>query len=1095
MVRAGRSHPRPLSTLPYTNGASANLSRVGSSPAPHRSRSASRGDSDERLVAMARLLAHTDVKYRNRGLKRVEAFLSGVSRRRRDKQAEGVCEVNAAERKVASSPLPFSQYEKVWTTLYYAAWLSDKPLVQRELFVCLALLERILPTFAEKRKFFKAFFLVMKSNWDKLDCIRVNKFLLLEKIMVAELMHLSFQVAHRPHKFVYPMGRFLAERILLDERGGNGLAHQLGLYFLLEFREVRARVTASDASVASDQDATDSDDGDDASLTATGEQESSRDALFFAFFFPFFYAACFSQSPAMLRAIHTQVFLELTAEDLRPRLLFAALFALGSQSSVGGENRRMFYRTLDTLEARLDGGERPASLAAVAAASPSIRRLLAQVATLRASSHPVTASLGEGGVKRAQKEGSGRLEEAVAFDDGETSISFPLPTADMEEDCEVSAAFSARREEKRKRESGLGEKMPRERSDDALGLEEAGGDSLVSKRQKKAGAVKTRKQGKTVKDESHGCAALACSEEGFLDAFAPEICDGEQFVGKRKKFLGEASLAAGAALNVRAKKLRAGAFGATGAAGLCLVAAGDERPSAWPGGRERTRRVAGLTGKAGPVGLGGASRVGFLASVGDENDGRDLSCGLPSSMTGTRSPPSPRQSQEKAGKDRKERGADAPACGDRREAGEAQEGGAPSAGKVEGNGDGDEVGRDAKPPQGDVAGDSGRGDSTDGGEGGDWREREERGRGDEEGEEDEKSARKKEKKRRQSEKKRKKEERERRRKERRGLLPTALSAAPGSDQETGDNAPALRAQTKRSLKQARAAGLLSPEEAASPRTAERLVAGKRGSKTGFLVASGASRATERRRVVFDLRRNRVTAFNRLQPPSAVSPSASQADLLASSVRGSPSGSSLSSATSSASAKEASLASASASLSPPSHRGSKALSASGSRSGNQAGEAETREGECEESPVPAPPVLKSILKRPVGFCPALSEQPHWASSSDSVSAGSTPRAVNKTAKKTRAVLSKKASSAGHSGIALALPDGDFHSPSPTAEGLELPVFVASSEKKRNKVGEKRTVELEKKSKRGAEKKTVIALPSGTWDAVSLAQEAIEKREEQ
>ncbi|KEP67440.1 UNVERIFIED_CONTAM: nucleolar protein,nop52 protein [Hammondia hammondi] len=1093
MVRAGRPHPQPLSALPRTNGASASLSRMPASPAPHVSRAASRGDSEERLVAMARLLAHTDVKYRNRGLKRVEAFLSGVSRRRRAKQAEGGREVNAAERKAVSSPLPFSQYEKVWTTLYYAAWLSDKPLVQRELFVCLALLERILPTFAEKRKFFKAFFLVMKSNWDKLDCIRVNKFLLLEKIMVAELLHLSFQAAHRPQKFVYPMGRFLAERVLLDERGGNGFAHQLGLYFLLEFREVRVRVTTSDASVASDHDVTDSE-GEDASLAAAGEQENSGDALFFAFFFPFFYAACFSESPAMLRAIHTQVFLELTAEDLRPRLLFAALFALGSQPSVGGENRRMLFRTLDTLEARLDHEEQPASLAAVAAASPSIQRLLAQVAALRASSRPVAASLGEGGVKRTQKEGSGCLEEAVAFDDGATCISFPLPTADVGEDCEASAVVSARREEKRKRESELGEKKPRERSEDALGPEEAGGeDRLASKKQKKAGAVKSRKQGKTGKDESHGCAALDCSE-AFPDAFAPEICDGEQFVGKRKKFLGEASLAAGAALNVRAKKLRAAAFSATGAAGVCLLATGDESPPAWTGERERTRRVAGLTGKAGLLGLNGGSRGDFLASVSDEDDGRDSSCGLPSSMTGSRTPPSARQSQEKAGKDRKERSADTPASGDRREAGEAQEGGAPNAGKVEGNGDGDEVGRDAKPPQGDVAGDSGRGDNTEGGEGGDWREREERGRGEEEGEENEKAARKKEKKRRQSEKKRKKEERERRRKERRGLLPASLSAAPGSDQEIGDNAPALRAQTKRSLKQARAAGLLSPEEAASPRAAERLAAGKRGSKAGFLVPSGASRATERRRVIFDLKRNRVTAFNRLQPPSAVSPSASQVDLLASGVRGSPSGSSLSSATSSASAKEASLASASASLSSPSRRGSEALSASGSLSGNRSGGTEAREGESGESPVPAPPVLKSILKRPVGFCPALREQPHWASSSDSVSAGSTPRVSKKAAKKTHAVLSKKASSAGHSGVALALPDGDFQSPSPTAEGLELPVFAASSEKKRNKVGEKRTVELEKKGKRGAEKKTVIALPSGTWDAVSLAQEATEKREE-
>ncbi|CBZ54342.1 putative Nucleolar protein,Nop52 domain containing protein [Neospora caninum Liverpool] len=1140
MVRVGRSHSQSLSatSFPYRNGATP-AARVPAALAPQSRPAASRGgDHDERLVAMARLLAHTDVKYRNQGLKRVEAFLSGVSRQRRkrgaadaqDGETLGEAE-NAAENPKAPSPLPFSQYEKVWTTLYYAAWLSDKPLVQRELFVCLALLERVLPTFAEKRKFFKAFFLVMKRNWDKLDCIRVNKFLLLERIMVAELLHLMLQAANRPQKFVFPMGRFLAERILLDERGGNGLAQQLGLYFLSEYRVARSQdVAAVSASDASWTEAKDSDSEEDSSLQKVGQEDSEK--LFFAFFFPFFYAACFTESPAMLRAIHTQVLLELNEEDLRPRVLAAALFTLASLPSVRGDNRRALFRTLDALEAQVGSEDRASSLSAVAAASPGIQLLLTQVTSLRGSGTAPRAP-GEDSLK-PEKQGdvNRRGGAAAAYDDGETCISFPRPLADAPEDaCEEGPARSTLREGKRKRERGAGDsKKQGGRGEGGEGLETSGaGDSVSKKLERKAdlevskagqcspqaaAAVHnadtacTPKKAKTGKLEfartEEACAAecalgkkgksRGCSidDDGLPDGLSQAMSDGEQFVGKRKKFLGDASLSSGGALNARAKKLRAGALGSADAAGVCLLAAGDESPS-WPRGLEERRRGVGLQAGKAVSGLNGP-RGSFLASSllqrDDDSESDTAPSFLGSAVHGSCSPLSPRKSPEKAfSKVRKVRGTDASPEEDGREGGspeaktptQKQENANCGLGKASGGGEGDTGEASAKTAQGDASGYSG--DDTWSGEGA-------RGQecgSDEEVMEDDRKA-KKERKKRQSEKQRKKEERQRRRKERRGLLPSSLSVPGSTDasqlgEETGDEAPLLRTQTKKT-KKVRAAGLAS--EAASPSNAERNAGGKhRGSKTGFLVPSGAARATERRRVVFDLKRNRVTAFNRLQPPSAVSPSVSQADLLPGVRR--PTAGSCGGSTSTLSSKgaaEGGVASF-ASASSPSRLSSASpslVSVSGLSSG-----AEDRAALAAQTA----PVLKSILKRPVGACLALSEHPHWVSSSSpssgNASAASTPRALKaKPANKTLAGRSPNL------GAALALPDGDFQSPSPTAEGaLQLPLFLPG--KKRSK-REKRKAELEKKGKNRGSAKTVIALPSGSWDAVAH-EAATDKREEE
>lgn len=146
------------------------------------------------------------------------------------------------------------------------------------------------------------------------------------------------------------------------------------------------------------------------------------------------------------------------------------------------------------------------------------------------------------------------------------------------------------------------------------------------------------------------------------------------------------------------------------------------------------------------------------------------------------------------------------------------------------------------------------------------------------------------------------------------------------------------------------------------------------------------------------------AFNRLQPPCAVSPA----------LENSPG--------------------PSRAVSPPPSSVKTSAKAAGSTSpqlDDAASSSCSRSTRC--------PTLKSILKRsPNAYLPALAEHPHWASSSSSSSSPSslssrcnsgttTPRPTSTAFKLKK--LQKKKSLAAASGPVLALPDGDLTGPSP------------------------------------------------------------------
>jgi len=113
-------------------------------------------------VNFGKFLAHTDKVVRDRGFKRLKRWL------------------------VKHPELERLEYMKVWKGLYFAVWMADKRPVQQELAVNIALLLNDVPQ--EKRTLWiDTFWETMKVSWEKLDVHRVNKYLLLLRIVLAEV--------------------------------------------------------------------------------------------------------------------------------------------------------------------------------------------------------------------------------------------------------------------------------------------------------------------------------------------------------------------------------------------------------------------------------------------------------------------------------------------------------------------------------------------------------------------------------------------------------------------------------------------------------------------------------------------------------------------------------------------------------------------------------------------------------------------------------------------------------------------------------------------------------------------------------------------
>eukprot|EP00392_Amoebophrya_sp_AT5.2_P003887 g3892.t1 len=120
-------------------------------------------DDSSQHTAWATKLSHCEKSIRDKGFKSLQKWLR--------KKGEKL------------TPLDFV---KLWRALFYCLWMSDKKPVQQALSVHIAQLTKSIPV-EKLAEWCGAFFEVMQKEWVKLDTWRMNKFLLMVRIQLAEV--------------------------------------------------------------------------------------------------------------------------------------------------------------------------------------------------------------------------------------------------------------------------------------------------------------------------------------------------------------------------------------------------------------------------------------------------------------------------------------------------------------------------------------------------------------------------------------------------------------------------------------------------------------------------------------------------------------------------------------------------------------------------------------------------------------------------------------------------------------------------------------------------------------------------------------------
>ncbi|OEH75029.1 nucleolar domain-containing protein [Cyclospora cayetanensis] len=246
-----------------------------------------------KMLKVARMLVDSNPRIRNKGMASVGSFLESFQELKED------------------------EILRVWSTLYYAAWLSDKPLVQRDFFVRASLLHRRLRCAKAKTLFFCSFFRVLVSEWGNIDKHRTNKFLLFCRIFLAEWMHVM-HLMNWEESFTKMAVEFLSDEILLQSNA-RGVALHLVDVIMDEFRVLLDPETHP-AGV----------DGGNSGAAAGEKQQEERLRAFAWIFVPFLRCCCFSRDGPLVARIHERTLRKLEAQDVDLQFVSAALFSLAS---------------------------------------------------------------------------------------------------------------------------------------------------------------------------------------------------------------------------------------------------------------------------------------------------------------------------------------------------------------------------------------------------------------------------------------------------------------------------------------------------------------------------------------------------------------------------------------------------------------------------------------------------------------------------------------------------------------------------------------------------------------------------------------------
>lgn len=286
-------------------------------PSENAEDSPATGANKSKMIRVARMLVDSNPRVRNKGMAKIGCFLGSFQELTED------------------------ELLRVWSTLYYAAWLSDKPTVQSEFFVRASLLHRRLQSPQAKNHFFRSFFRVLVAEWGKVDKHRTNKFLLFCRIFLAEWMHVM-RLLEWDENFVKPAVDFLWEEVMLLSTA-RGIALHVADIFTDEFRAL----LHAEQQPASSSQATDT-------VSRQEKQQKERLHAFSWLFVPLLRCCCFSSDTALVARVHERGLRQLGTEDVNLQFVAAALFALARDERVRSENIKQLYASYEHVKEEAD---------------------------------------------------------------------------------------------------------------------------------------------------------------------------------------------------------------------------------------------------------------------------------------------------------------------------------------------------------------------------------------------------------------------------------------------------------------------------------------------------------------------------------------------------------------------------------------------------------------------------------------------------------------------------------------------------------------------------------------------------------------------
>ena len=164
-------------------------------------------------LTFSKQLASNDKKIRDKAVKKLGLFLS--------------CKRDLSE----------VDLRKILKGIFYCMWMSDLPLVQEELAVKLSELIHKFPEVEDALGFIEMFFVVMNREWEGIDKLRMDKFMMLTRRFLGEAFNLARDCGFES-EMVGALCEIFEEGPTMSEEGKEGLRLHFADMFVPELAKV-----------------------------------------------------------------------------------------------------------------------------------------------------------------------------------------------------------------------------------------------------------------------------------------------------------------------------------------------------------------------------------------------------------------------------------------------------------------------------------------------------------------------------------------------------------------------------------------------------------------------------------------------------------------------------------------------------------------------------------------------------------------------------------------------------------------------------------------------------------------------------------------